>query len=35
MSPSTYQSGQLNNCHSRMEKRGSSFLAKAFFHALI
>lgn len=34
MSPSTYQSGQLNNCHSRMEKRGSSFLAKAFYFML-
>ena len=25
MSPSTYQSGQLENCHSHMEKRGSRY----------
>ena len=26
MSPSTHQSGQLDNCHSHMEKRGSRYL---------
>ncbi len=26
MSPSTYQSGQLDNCYSHMEKRGSKYL---------
>ena len=33
MSPSTYQSGQLDNCHSRMEKRGSSYLRYALYNA--
>ena len=33
MSPSTYQSGQLNNCHSHMEKRGSKYLRYALFNA--
>ena len=33
MSPSTYQSGQLDNCHSRMEKRGSRYLRYALFNA--
>ncbi len=35
LSPSTYQSGQLNNCHSRMEKRGSRYLRYALFNATI
>ena len=29
MSPSTYQSGQLDNCYSHMEKRGSRYLRYA------
>ena len=33
MSPSTYQSGQLNNCHAHMEKRGSRYLRYALFNA--
>ncbi len=33
LSPSTYQSGQLNNSHSRMEKRGSKYLRYALFNA--
>ncbi len=35
ISPSIYQSGQLNNCHSRMEKRGSKYLRYALFNAAI
>jgi len=33
MSPSTYQSGQLDNCYSRMEKRGSRYLRYALYNA--
>ena len=33
LSPSTYQSGQLNNCYSHMEKRGSKYLRYAIFNA--
>jgi transposase len=33
MSPSTYQSGQLYNCHSHMEKRGSRYLRYALYNA--
>ena len=33
MSPSTYQSGQLDNCHARMEKRGSRYLRYALHNA--
>ena len=33
MSPSTYQSGQLKNCHSHMEKRGSWYLRYALYNA--
>ena len=33
MSPSTYQSGQLDNCYSQMEKRGSKYLRYALFNA--
>ena len=33
MSPSTYQSGQLDNSHSRMEKRGSKYFRYALFNA--
>lgn len=33
MSPSTYQSGQLDNCHFRMEKRGSRYLRYALCNA--
>ena len=33
LSPSTYQSGQLNNCYAHMEKRGSRYLRYAFFNA--
>ena len=33
MSPSTYQSGQLVNCHSKMEKRGSRYLRYALYNA--
>ena len=35
MSPSTYQSGQLANSHSRMEKRGSRYLRYALYNATI
>ncbi len=35
ISPSTYQSGQLDNCHSKMEKRGSKYLRYALFNAAI
>lgn len=33
MSPSNYQSGQLDNCYSHMEKRGSRYLRYALFNA--
>ena len=33
LSPSTYQSGQLTNCYSHMEKRGSRYLRYAIFNA--
>ncbi len=33
MSPSTYQSGQLTNCHAHMEKRGSKYLRFALYNA--
>lgn len=34
MSPTTYQSGQYNsNNHAKMEKRGSSYLRSALYHA--
>jgi len=33
MSPSTYQSGKLDNCYSHMEKRGSRFLRYALYNA--
>ena len=33
MSPSTYQSGQLDNCYSHMEKRGSRDLRYALYNA--
>ena len=33
MSPSTYQSGQLDNCYARMEKRGSRYLRYALYNA--
>ncbi len=33
LSPSTYQSGQLNNCYAHMEKRGSRYLRYAIFNA--
>ena len=33
LSPSTYQSGQLNNCYSHMEKRGSRYLRYALYNA--
>ena len=33
MSPSTYQSGQLTNCHAHMEKRGSKYLRYALYDA--
>ena len=33
LSPSTYQSGQLNNCYAHMEKRGSRYLRFALFNA--
>jgi len=33
LSPSTYQSGQLTSCYSRMEKRGSRYLRYALFNA--
>ena len=33
MSPSTYQSGRLTNCHAHMEKRGSKYLRYALYDA--
>lgn len=33
LSPSTYQSGQLQSSHSKMEKRGSKYLRYALFNA--
>lgn len=33
MSPSIYQSGKLDNCHSHMEKRGSKYLRYALYNA--
>ena len=33
MSPSTYQSGQVTNCHSHMEKRGSRYLRYSLYTA--
>ena len=33
VSPSTYQSGQLDNAHAHMEKRGSCYLRYALFNA--
>ena len=33
LSPSTYQSGQLNNCYVHMEKRGSRYLRFALYKA--
>ena len=33
LSPSTYQSGNFNSTHSRMEKRGSKYLRYALFNA--
>ena len=33
LSPSTYQSGQINNCYARMAKRGSRYLRYAIFNA--
>lgn len=33
MSPSTYQSGQLNNCYAHMEKRGSRYLRYSLYNA--
>ena len=33
LSPSTYQSGKLDNCYSHMEKRGSRYLRYALFNA--
>ena len=33
MSPTTYQSGQLTNCYSHMEKRGSKYLRNALYLA--
>ena len=33
LSPSTNQSGQLQNCYSHMEKRGSRYLRYALFNA--
>ena len=35
MSPSTYQSGQLDNSHPKMEKRGSKYLRYALYNATI
>lgn len=32
LSPSTYQSGQLNNCYAHMEKRRSRYLRYALFN---
>lgn len=33
MSPSTYQSGQLDNCYAHMEKRGSRYLRYSLYNA--
>ena len=33
LSPSTYQSGKMNNCYAHMEKRGSKYLRYAIFNA--
>lgn len=33
MSPSTYQSGQLDNCYAHMEKRGSRYLRYALYNS--
>jgi len=33
MSPSTYQSGQLENCYAHMEKRGSRYLRYALYNS--
>ena len=33
LSPSTYQSGQMQNCYSHMEKRGPRYLRYALFNA--
>ena len=33
LSPSTYQSGKMNNCYAHMEKRGSRYLRYAIFNA--
>ena len=33
LSPSTYQSGKMDNCHPHMEKRGSRYLRYALFNA--
>ena len=33
MSPSIYQSGQLNNCYAHMENRGSRYLRYALYNA--
>lgn len=33
LSPSTYQSGQLDSSYSHMEKRGSRYLRYALFNA--
>ena len=33
LSPSTYQSGQMQNCYYHMEKRGSRYLRYALFNA--
>ena len=33
ISPSTYQSGQLDNCYAHMEKRGSRYLRYALYNA--
>lgn len=35
LSPTTYQSGQLDSSHSRMEKRGSKYLRYALFNATV
>ena len=33
LSPSTYQSGKMDNCYAHMEKRGSRYLRYALFNA--
>lgn len=33
MSPTTYQSGKINNCYAHMEKRGSRYLRYALYYA--